>query len=823
MPDDVLNGILDSASNDQSATSTGRTPLVIDSDLRTIQVPIDYVFGVQNDKDVLSVPFVVPRYYDGVDLSELSIRVNFTTKSGLSSYYDVDTIIINSDTIEFSWLLGAAVFVSVGDLTFAVCIRQVEADGRITREFNTTLATAKILPGLEVENPEDPSQYSILVQMQNIAERAESYVGAPLTALTEDDMTDTSRIYVYVGEETGYTNGHWYYYSEDVWHDGGIYNAVAQLVDNTLTEEGVAADAKATGDAIAELDNSIQNGIHPDLYAGNLTTDKAQTDRTPYLQRGTCNESGSSRIGQRCYDTLIGASVGENQLYGKTGNSTNKGITFTNVDGKITISGVNDGTGTSYYVYNFTSNIPANHVVAFRSGVNGGSSTTYDAQLIADGGSNELSYDGKSYIVTKKNYPRKGCNLDVRTGYNADQNPITFAPEIIDLTAELGSSIADYIYTLESATAGSGIAKLREWGFLRGYQAFNAGSLESVEVTGKVVRGFNQYDKDASYLVSGSAYRFCDIPFGENHLLYASFTDKDTSVDISGCSFGVCYSYDPNNNSGYKWLVQNGVVRSHTNESDSGTIPSRTLCKYIFVYPNDQSTWDKLNQRYDICVNIYNEDRNGEYEPYTSQTYALGSDKLRGIFKLDANNNLYADGDVKTADGTITRKYKKTTIESVSDVGTSSAGVKYAAVGIVSDAKSDGYIMSAFYQHSSNASTDKSIRLITNTLYVYDNRFTDNATAKSILIGMEILYELATPTTETSTPFTSPQVCYPYGTEEFITETPVPVGHETIYPYDLKAQAERLIDVPDVPSTNGTYTLKATRSASGITYSWVSG
>lgn len=819
MPDDVLNGILDSTSDEQSANSTGRTPLVIDSDLRTIQVPTDYVFGVQNDKDVLSVPFIVPRYYDGVDLSELSIRVNFTTKSGLSSYYDVETITINPDTIEFSWLLGAAVFVSVGDLTFAVCIRNIEADGRITREFNTTLATAKILPGLEVENPEDPSQYSILVQMQNIAERAESYVGAPLTALTEDDMTDTSRIYVYVGEETGYANGHWYYYSDDVWHDGGIYNAVAQLVDDTLTEEGVAADAKATGDAIneaiAELDNSIQNGIYPDLYAGNLTTDKAQTDRTPYLQRATCNESGSDRIGQRCYETIVGASVGENQIFNPSRVEygafpfTKNGIEFTlSSEGRIILNGTaTDNTsalgfakilsGHKYYRKNLRSN-------AFNT-------FSYypldDESVVNATGDNEYAAINIQNGTTVTNYEYGGM--------------------IIDLTTELGSTIADYIYSLETATAGAGIAKLREWGFLRGYQAFNAGSIESVEVTGKKVVGFNQFDKDAmtvngEYIMDttgeaavGSNYKRTDyIPVIGGKTYYVK-------TEQTNGGWGAWYDADKNYISGCVGYYSTPLQ----------TAPANARYIRLTIATSSGGSADTF------CFSL-SSDRNGEYEPYTEQIYDYGTDTLNGIFKLDANNQLYADGDVKTADGLITRKY------SLLDLGTqtwtkSIDGV-FTTTGLVGQVKEPAtynanpnlvcskYLSASYVELRSDAK-DKTVTVIWSAsgshgqVWVRDSAYTDASTFATAMSGTYLVYPLATPTTEQGDPFPSPQVCYPYGTEEYITETPVPVGHETIYPYDLKAQAERLIDVPDVPSTNGTYVLKATRTSSGLTYSWVSG
>ena len=79
--------------------------------------------------------------------------------------------------------------------------------------------------------------------------RTNSY-GAPLEASTVTAMTDTSKVYVYTGNETGYVNGNWYYYNGTAWVSGGVYNSVAVNTDTTLTLSGVAADARATGTAI---------------------------------------------------------------------------------------------------------------------------------------------------------------------------------------------------------------------------------------------------------------------------------------------------------------------------------------------------------------------------------------------------------------------------------------------------------------------------------------------------------------------------------------------------------------------------------------------
>ena len=66
---------------------------------------------------------------------------------------------------------------------------------------------------------------------------------------------------------------------------------------------------------------------------------------------------------------------------------------------------------------------------------------------------------------------------------------------VFDLTQMFGSTIADYLYTLESGTAGAGVAKLKSWGFCtKPDYAYNAGSLLSVKTSAHKTIGFNAYD-----------------------------------------------------------------------------------------------------------------------------------------------------------------------------------------------------------------------------------------------------------------------------------------------------------------------------------------
>ena len=81
-------------------------------------------------------------------------------------------------------------------------------------------------------------------------------VGSPLKASTVSAMTDTSKIYVYTGSESGYTNGNWYYYNGSSWVSGGVYNSVAIETDTTLSVSGMPADAGAVGVLKEDINNN---------------------------------------------------------------------------------------------------------------------------------------------------------------------------------------------------------------------------------------------------------------------------------------------------------------------------------------------------------------------------------------------------------------------------------------------------------------------------------------------------------------------------------------------------------------------------------------
>lgn len=494
-------------------------------------------------------------------------------------------------------------------------------------------------------------------------------------------------------------------------------------IDDTLTQAGQAAEAKATGDALDTKANV--DGAYQHLTAGmaqSLETDDVVTDTKPYLYRKT----GADAV--REYDEIVGGSVVVNQLVtngnfadGTAGWNGNNGELSANA-GKLTYTPTASTAGHSFvqagayareriaghkYLYMFYASVSTTGIGSAFA-VDPINETAHTKTLTANtdtfiGGIVNASTSGSN--LRPLFYPWGTAGVTTAGTETATVHDV----QIIDLTQMFGSAIADYAYSLEQATAGSGIAWLKSYGF-----------------------------------------------FGDDYIPY----NAGTLTHISGLTAHIMRDAD------------NNVISN----------------------------------------------------------YALDSTlTLRGIPKL-SGDQLYYDGDVYSADGSVSRRY------AVVDLGTLNwtNGGKFRLFfskelselirNVSTNAEAADWIKTAkFDPISYNGITGSTANRICvsaiGSVGINDgNEYGSIDDFKAAMSGVMLIYELATPTTESATPYQSPQICDPDGTEEYVGSA-IPVGHNTKYPANLVGRLEKL---PDIPTTAGTYNLQVTVTSGKATAQWVS-
>lgn len=140
----------------------------ISPDTRVINVPEDFILGVESDEKAQRVFFTCPKIvgYD-FDMSKASVYINFENANGEKDAYRVEDLNVNEELEEvtFSWLLSRKVTAYKGQVSFIVCAKISNENGIIQKEWNTTVATAISLVGLEAIAKIEQENYDILEEI----------------------------------------------------------------------------------------------------------------------------------------------------------------------------------------------------------------------------------------------------------------------------------------------------------------------------------------------------------------------------------------------------------------------------------------------------------------------------------------------------------------------------------------------------------------------------------------------------------------------------------------------------------------------------------
>ena len=297
---------------------------VIDPESREIIIPETYqILGVESDEKTERIEFQCPKIVgDNIDLSELQLRVNYqnanTDPENNKDQYIVTDVQTDGDYIVFSWLLSRKVTAYQGNVSFIICAVKVSGE-TIQNEWNTTLATAQVLEGLEADTPSPAEEQSdviaqLLQIMTDTSEQAVSDVGtakdAAIAAVQSQQSTSVQAVQTAsIGAQTAIeTKGNTVL--ESIPDD---YTILSETVEQLGRTKAPAIKKTVTGETI-ELEDAGSVPLQSiKLYGRSSQAKYEGKNLAEVIKAGTATTAGVTiNINEDGSYTLNGASTGAN-------------------------------------------------------------------------------------------------------------------------------------------------------------------------------------------------------------------------------------------------------------------------------------------------------------------------------------------------------------------------------------------------------------------------------------------------------------------------------------------------------------------------------
>lgn len=353
---------------DDISVQSNEERIVIDPITRVINIPGDYIIGVESDEKSDRMYFQCPKIVgDNVDLSKLKLYVNFENANKERDNYFVDDVTVNEGNILFSWLFSRKVTKYKGDVKFIVCAKKSEDN--LTLEWNTTVAKGLSLEGIEVELSDEEQSIAsdYLIQLEK-----------ELSALAE---TENNRLLTTSSNQiTNITNKG----SEQV-----------QLVENTAKKAldsipSTYTDLQKQVNEVEDRELKDANGITQELtitdgYAQLIDTATKRLNSL-VIKGNTVQESTSDKPSPspeypqeiKAVNALSGVMSGKNLLkpFGSYPR-TDKGITFNLMNDGIHVNGKCISSNSHTFIYSDTLQAGTYYI----NGIKGASNSRYQVVL----------------------------------------------------------------------------------------------------------------------------------------------------------------------------------------------------------------------------------------------------------------------------------------------------------------------------------------------------------------------------------------------------------------------------------------------------------
>lgn len=194
------------------------------------------------------IPFEMPRYYDGIDLSKMIIQIHFVNANNQEYFVPPINVMTSETKLRFGWLIDERVTAYVGKIFFEIYISGVNSYGMEylwKSRVNQSLKVEESLYGNGFIEPADFNDWyksfemAVNYQLQHMqeinanaslaADRAEAAV-APITEAASQVQSLSERIDQIVALTDGSTTGDAELLDARIGYDGTTYNSAGAAI-----------------------------------------------------------------------------------------------------------------------------------------------------------------------------------------------------------------------------------------------------------------------------------------------------------------------------------------------------------------------------------------------------------------------------------------------------------------------------------------------------------------------------------------------------------------------------------------------------------------